>query len=81
MLKKQTELPDPNEQDFSNMVTMWKIETYEISAKNKVDAEMAIRVNMGRKDELISLIPKRGTIYEAKVRIFNLRDGPNDAWM
>ena len=81
MLKKQTELPDPNEQDFSNMVTMWKIETYEISAKNKVDAEMAIRVNMGRKDELISLIPKRGTIYEAKVRIFILRDGPNDAWM
>jgi len=65
---------------FSNYVEVYKVEVYEVQARNKVDAEKALKKLLQSQDKIDKITPKRGTIYEGRVLKFELRDGPEDAW-
>jgi len=80
MYKRHQELPDSEDQGFTNMVEAFRIQKFEVNAKNKSDVEKALKLILENKDEVVSITPKRGTIYEVEVRIFILKDGPKERW-
>ena len=61
------------EQKLKDHVEVFEIKTFEIKAKNKPDAEVAIKKAISSQDELIELKSERN-FYKATVKIFVLRD-------
>lgn len=80
MYKKHSELVDSRKSSFTNMVSMYKVETFEVDARNRQDVERALQLELQRKDEVVSITPKKGTIYECVIRRFVLVDGPPENW-
>jgi len=60
--------------EFSNPVEIYEKKIYEVKAKNRLDVERALKVLLQSQDIIVDVRPKRGTIYEADVLIFKMRD-------
>ncbi|KKL22269.1 hypothetical protein LCGC14_2437130 [marine sediment metagenome] len=61
---------------FSNPVEMFEQKVILVKARNIRDVKQALSVVMESQDEIISINPQRGIIYECLIKKFIMRDGP-----
>lgn len=77
-IDQEIEKPEKERQEkekiFSNPVEAYEVKTYEVNARNKLDAEKALRMLLQSQDKIRKITPKRGTIYEGEVLVFAMRD-------
>ena len=80
MNQKKKEKKVSKQYEFKNKVEVFEEITYQVDAKNKPDATEAVKLLLSSQDTLQSIVPKKGTIYEAKVWKLTLREGPPEMY-